>query len=341
MYHCITLALVADFAKHTMHRTCTQRQSKPTTQRPWSLTTTQAYPTPPASPHHRAVKAHVTSAWTLGLYGQSHVCQPAATAAERLARFWPNPLIPLHNSLLALLFHSIYTTRELGPTRAVVWLCPMPADFLSTADVDAMMAEVIDGTSSSAIPTALSALGARPRSLKPDELIFEMYTLDQTHIDAAQAHQDSGVALGIKPSPIKALRNTHHRLAQLLANGVDEGIAGKLCNYSTSRVSILKADPAFQELLSYYSGRVEDQWADFVATASNLSMDFLQHLQEQLDETPEKFTPSVAMEAIKLLADRSGHAPISKTVNLNVNADLGSKLDAARARLRAAQTLDT
>lgn len=177
-------------------------------------------------------------------------------------------------------------------------------------------------------------LGRNPHRAPVDELITEMGELDDTHVEAARAYFAAAVPLGIATPNIKSIRHTHHRLAQMLAIGVNEGVAAKLCNYSITRVSILKSDPAFKELLAYYADNAEDQWADFVSTAANLSMDFLQELQRQLDETPEKFTPSSVMAAIQLLADRTGHAPVSKSVNINVNTDVAQRLRSAQERLR-------
>lgn len=164
--------------------------------------------------------------------------------------------------------------------------------------------------------------------------------LDADDVRAAAEHVESGGNLGVVAQDLKAIRNTHHRLAQLLAMGMDETKAAVLCNYSVTRVSILKNDPAFAELLNYYAGQVEVEWADFVSTAKELSVDFLGHLQQQLDESPEKFTPSLTLEAIKTLADRSGNAPVARAVNVSVQTNLGDRMAAAEARMRERQLND-
>lgn len=171
-----------------------------------------------------------------------------------------------------------------------------------------------------------------PRTIDENDLILASGELTQEHIEVAQKHVASGATLGTQPAPLVAIRHTHHRLAQLLATGVDETVAAKLCNYSVSRVSILKADPAFQELLSFYSSRVDEEWADFVSTAANLSMDTLGELQRRLDETPEQFSVATLIEMTKMLADRTGHAPVTKSVSVNVNADVGTRLAEARRK---------
>lgn len=182
-----------------------------------------------------------------------------------------------------------------------------------------------------------TGLGGKRTAVPVEEIFVSVEPLGPEDIVALQAHVASGGNMGIKPVDIKALRNTHHRLAQMLAVGVDETVAAKLCNYSISRVSILKADPAFAELLAHYADDVKKEWADFVATAANLSLDFLQELQRKLDETPEAFTPQTILESIKVLADRTGHAPVQKTQNVNINLDMGTKLRLARERANAAE----
>lgn len=175
------------------------------------------------------------------------------------------------------------------------------------------------------------------KRLPLDSVISGYGPLDATHLAALNAHLESGSPLDV-PVPfnttVKALRHTHHRLAQLLAGGMNETIAAKLCNYTPQRVSHIKSDPAFVQLLDHYKGQVDDEFADFVTAAAALNMDFMGRLQQMLDEDPEKFGPGHLMDAIKLLADRTGHAPVTKSVNINVNTDMAQRLRNAQNRLR-------
>lgn len=180
-----------------------------------------------------------------------------------------------------------------------------------------------------------AGLGGTRTIVPREEVFLAVDPLTRDDITAMQTHMASGGNLDVKPVDLKQVRHTHHRLAQLLAVGVDEFVAAKLCNYSFSRVSMLKSDPAFAELLAHYTGDVQDQWADFVGTAANLSLDVLQEMQRRLDETPEQLTPTHLIELGKFLADRTGHAPVQKSIAVNVNADVGSRLQAARERLRS------
>jgi len=165
-----------------------------------------------------------------------------------------------------------------------------------------------------------------------EELVYEVGPLDATHLAEAEAYTADPHTMGVTNPTLKHIRQSHHKLAQFLSMGMEQTRAAALSNYSPARVSILLSDPAFQDLVAHYKGIVHDEFADFVSAASVLSMDFLQHLQATLDENPEKITPQLAMEAVKLLADRSGNAPTSKTLNVNVNMGMGDRIKASRER---------
>ena len=157
--------------------------------------------------------------------------------------------------------------------------------------------------------------------------------LSATHAAIAAEHIESRTPIGVKVPELKTIRITHHRLAMLVASGMSDTIAGRLCNFSPQRVYFLRQTPAFAELVAHYKAEVDVKFAEFAETAQALSMDMLGRLQELLDEHPEMFTPQVALKAIEVLADRSGNAPVNRSVNLNVTANMGERL--ARARERA------
>ena len=73
-----------------------------------------------------------------------------------------------------------------------------------------------------------------------------------------------------KPSRLLRLRDSHHRLAQVLAVGATPGEAGAQTGYSQSRISILLADKSFQDLVEVYrrtSAELRAEYAD-MATAN-------------------------------------------------------------------------
>lgn len=186
--------------------------------------------------------------------------------------------------------------------------------------------------------------GFRPRAgvtrpqLREEELQIESGPLTEEHLDMMEHSIATGEVRNFVPqmTDIKTLRYNHHRLAQCLSMGMDDNKAAAFCGLTPSHVYLLKQTPAFSELLAYYGDQVKDEFADFVSVAQGLSLDFLDRLREMLDKDPGQFTPTHVMDAIKLLADRTGHAPLTKSMNVNVNVGMGDKLAAARARANAA-----
>jgi hypothetical protein len=140
---------------------------------------------------------------------------------------------------------------------------------------------------------------------------------------------------GTKAAPLKRLSERHHALARCLSSGMADGDAAITCGYVLSRVSILKQDPAFQELLSFYRNDVQSKYLDMHGVLAGLSLDAAMELRERLeaDMNAEDKTLSVGqlIELTKVGADRTGFGPQSSQVNVNV--DLAGRLQAARERV--------
>jgi hypothetical protein len=137
---------------------------------------------------------------------------------------------------------------------------------------------------------------------------------------------------GITAPAITKLRESHHQLARVIASGAKPSVAALITGYSVSRISILLADPAFSELVATYRGCKDLAFADFQTKAGALSVEFVDELRDRLHDHPEDFTPGLMMEGIKVLADRSGNGPASKSTNVNVNVDLAARIEAGRRR---------
>jgi hypothetical protein len=148
---------------------------------------------------------------------------------------------------------------------------------------------------------------------------------------------------GTKAPPLKRLSDRHHALARCLAGGMAEGDAAISCGYDISRVSILKADPAFQELLAFYRADVSDKYLDMHGVLAGLSLDAAMELRVRLEDdiqADEKKIPvNQLMELTKLGADRTGFGPQSS--QLNVNVDLAGRLEAARKRVASRKDEET
>lgn len=142
---------------------------------------------------------------------------------------------------------------------------------------------------------------------------------------------------GIAPKPIAKLRDRHHALARCLAQGMSNAAASAITGYDPSRISILKADPTFKELVAQYTSIEDGLLADFTERATNLSLSAMNEIADRLEEAPEEFSVPTLLEIVKTTADRTGHAPISKNINVNVAAGMGDRLAAARRRMQQAR----
>lgn len=143
---------------------------------------------------------------------------------------------------------------------------------------------------------------------------------------------------GIKATHVQRISARHHALARCLASGMSVNDACAVTSYTPSRVSILKSDPAFEELIAFYTRAKGEPVLDLQDRFTALAIDATTELQERLELTPETVSTDQLMDVVKLTADRTGHGPQSKTTNVNVNVNLGDRLAASRQRAAAAQT---
>ena len=151
-----------------------------------------------------------------------------------------------------------------------------------------------------------------------------------------------GAEKGSTASPLKRISERHHALARNLAGGMPEGEAAIVCGYDLSRVSILKADPTFQELLAFYRKDVQNAYRGLHDRLFGLAMDAVEELSDRLEQTPETLSVGQLIEVAKMGSDRTGFGPQSQQTNVNVNVDLASRLEAARKRVaeRRATTIE-
>lgn len=138
---------------------------------------------------------------------------------------------------------------------------------------------------------------------------------------------------GSVPPPVKRIRDRHHALARILASGKSEGEAAAITGYDISRVSILKNDPAFRELLAFYRDNVEAEYLSLHEQLAGIATDAAILLREKIEEEPEKLSVGQLLELTKMGADRTGHGPAQK-VEHNVNVNLANRLEQARERVK-------
>lgn len=131
---------------------------------------------------------------------------------------------------------------------------------------------------------------------------------------------------------IVKLRERHHALAKLLVQGVSPGDAGIATGYSNSRVSILQADPTFQELMAFYREGVQERFYTAQEAMAALALDSTEELRERLDDTPDEFSVAQLLDMSKFAMDRTGNGPSTKQ-EVNIKVGLADRLAAARTRV--------
>lgn len=141
---------------------------------------------------------------------------------------------------------------------------------------------------------------------------------------------------GVKPPQVKELRYRHHTLARLLAAGKTDIECSVDTGYSQSRISILKADPAFEELVKFYVKELDAEFVDLGEMLGGLSKTAAGQLLDELEEDPDAFTKREKMDLLKIGADRTGHGPqVQSTHQVNIHVDMAERMERARQRLRS------
>ena len=139
-------------------------------------------------------------------------------------------------------------------------------------------------------------------------------------------------------TPLVRIRERHHALARLLATGgCSMAEASIITGYDVSRISILKQDPTFKELVLFYQNEVNAEYKTMQAQLAGLGSDALDELRKRVEEDPDKIAFTTLLDVVVKIADRTGNGPSSTTKSeVNVTIDLASRMKAARERARLA-----
>lgn len=139
------------------------------------------------------------------------------------------------------------------------------------------------------------------------------------------------VEQGIKAPQVQRLSDRHHALAKTLAEGISPGNASISTGYSLSRISILKADPAFQELCAFYRTEKDVLESRVIDRLSNLTLSAVSLLEDRLEDAPEEIRTRELLDIATAGLDRTGYGPSSKVsvTSLTLTAEDMKKLTAA------------
>ena len=137
---------------------------------------------------------------------------------------------------------------------------------------------------------------------------------------------------------MKSFRDTHHRLARMVAAGFRDAEIIRKTGYSQTRLGSLKADPAFQQLIAEYREKVTESWLETVdefheASISNM-LRAERMVEEHLDvaeETDERIPLKTLIAITADRADRFGYGKHRTQRNENLTFAAEMKLIAQRS----------
>ena len=124
--------------------------------------------------------------------------------------------------------------------------------------------------------------------------------------------------LGSETPPLKKVRSIHHHVARLLAagmKGVEISAVTGMCN---SRISILKNDPAFSELVSFYEESEQNAFLDVRETMITLGLDAAQEIHDRILDDADKLGTGTLVQIMTTALDRGGHSPVHKSETTHI-----------------------
>ena len=140
---------------------------------------------------------------------------------------------------------------------------------------------------------------------------------------------------GIKPSALERLTSRHHAIARDIAAGVRTGDVAAKYGLTPSRISILKGDGTFNDLVEFYRARGDAMFDLVHERLAGVAFDALEVIADRITDPDQaaEIDLSELTKLVQMTTDRTGHAP-KRVEEKNVNINFGDQLEAARQRAR-------
>lgn len=139
------------------------------------------------------------------------------------------------------------------------------------------------------------------------------------------------------PKALQSLRDSHHRIARAAAAGLSNAVIAETCGISYNRVTVLRQDPAFIELVAHYRAVVTAEYInsidpviEFMRTNAIKAQAQIAQKLEEAEEKGETLPTRELLGISELGFDRIGYGKERK--NVNVNVDFAAQLESARKR---------
>jgi hypothetical protein len=119
--------------------------------------------------------------------------------------------------------------------------------------------------------------------------------------------------LGSTTPKLKKIRAVHHAAARLMSTGMKNAEISMSVGLCASRLSILRNDPAFMDLVLHYELTEVERFTNVQDRMVVLGMVASEELNERIVDDPESISTKDLTEILKASLDRGGHAPITKS----------------------------
>jgi len=135
---------------------------------------------------------------------------------------------------------------------------------------------------------------------------------------------------------VQQFRDSHHRIARAYAAGMRDAEVCIHTGYSLSRLSILKSDPAFQDLINVYRGEASEamlEYADLMIANKIRGQVIIGETLEAVLDKGQPLSPGELRPILDLVSDLNDRTGNPKhTTATTVNITLGDRLEQSRKR---------
>lgn len=156
------------------------------------------------------------------------------------------------------------------------------------------------------------------------------------------SHQDIATLEHGRAPAAKGLRDSHHRLARMIALGLRNEELLEASGYSNGRISVLKADPAFQDLIAHYRMMVNEGFTEaadeYYRTVSANRTISARRINDKLADDDEDIPLRTLLAIHSDAADRTGYP--KRSVAVNVSVDFAAKLEKAVQRSKTVRQIE-
>lgn len=132
---------------------------------------------------------------------------------------------------------------------------------------------------------------------------------------------------------VQRYRESHHRVAQMMAAGCTDGFICQTTGRSHRSLTILRADPTFLELIAQYSKRVEAEWAqatdEFATLAIRNMLRSERMIADRLDAAEEEGEKLPLLTLDRVAQGRADRFGYGKHQTVKHEHDFAAMLDRA------------